>query len=330
MALSMTGSIKSEDIHIVREFKQDKVWMLESIDGDKLVIKHEQLQATQLKNAKSVVKMVDPAAKFKLLTQSEHWELKNFALVHLDVVEVYESLGISNHPLSQTDKKAVESLRDALQSADGDYPFLKMPFMALRNLETAVIERGKGNKEMVRDIVSGLNDGDGLKKLGHVVAMDMFTDNRDRFYPEGMSASGIKIGPYTFDFKVLVNVGNVLLALNGNNGYSVVGLDAVAPNSTLKTFASPVGDKDTGATGWYCITDPRRRKVFAKDIVDDLEQLLHPKKSKWSLKTKLGITAASRLEKGMVEGMALLRNGVQRKFGANPPAELANRLAMIR
>jgi hypothetical protein len=330
MSLSMTSAIKCEDLHIVKEFKEGKVWMLQSIDGDKLVIKHEQLHAEQLKDANKVVKLVDPAAKFKVLTPSEHWELKNFARIFLELVEYYESTLISNHPLSHTDKQAVESLRDALESADDDYPFYKMSYMTLRNLETAVVERGKGNKEMVRDIVAALNDGDGMKKLGQVVAMDMFTDNRDRFYPEGFAANGIKIGPYTFNFSVCVNVGNVLLALNGGGSFSVIGLDAVAPNSTLKTFKQAVGDRDTGATGWYHIVDPKLRKAFAKNIVDDLEQMLHPKKSKWSLKTKLGLSASSRLEKGMVEGMQTIKNGLLRRSGGQLPTELTQRLAMIR
>ena len=330
MSLSMTDRIRAEDIHIVKEFKEGKVWMLQSIDGDKLVIKHEQLQAEQLKDARSVVKIVDPVAKFKIMTPSEHLEVKQFTLDFLNIVEAYEAMGLTNHPMSQTDKQGVESLRDALASADKQYPFLKMTYMTLRNLETAVIERGKGNKEMVRDIVSALNESDGLNKLGQIVAMDMFTDNRDRFYPEGMAANGIKLGPYTFDLKVVVNVGNVLLALNGNNKFSVVGLDAVAPNSLLKTFKSPVGERDTGAVGWYCIVDAKKRKTFAKDIIDDLEKLLHPKKSRWSLKTKLGVTASSRLEKGMVDGLALIKTGLLRRTNGQLPTEVTQRLSMIR
>ena len=330
MALSMTSEIRCEDVHIVKEFKEGKVWMLQSIDGDKLVIKHEQLHAEQLKDANKVVKLVDPAAKFKVLTPSEHWELKNFARIFLELVEYYESTLISNHPLSHTDKQAVESLRDALESADDDYPFYKMSYMTLRNLETAVVERGKGNKEMVRDIVSALNNGDGMKKLGQIVAMDMFTDNRDRFYPEGVSATGIKIGPYSFDLEVCANVGNVLLALTDEGTFSVIGLDAVAPMSQLKTFKSPVGERDTGAAGWYHITDAKLRKAFAKNIISDLEKLLHPKKSKWSLKSKLGISATSRLEKGMVDGLQTIKTGLLRRSGGQLPTELTQRLAMIR
>ena len=330
MALSMTSEIRCEDVHIVKEFKEGKVWMLQSIDADQIVIKFEGIASEQLRDARKVVKVVDPGAGFKILTASEHWALKEYVRLFQELVEAYDGLGITNHPLQQTDRLAIENLRQALLGADQSAPFVKMAFMTLRNLDTAIVERGKGNKEMVRDIVSALNNGDGMKKLGQIVAMDMFTDNRDRFYPEGVSATGIKIGPYSFDLEVCANVGNVLLALTDEGKFSVIGLDAVAPMSQLKTFKSPVGERDTGAAGWYHITDAELRKAFAKNIISDLEKLLHPKKSKWSLKSKLGVSATSRLEKGMVDGLQTIKTGLLRRSGGQLPTELTQRLAMIR
>ena len=114
MALSMTSEIRCEDVHIVKEFKEGKVWMLQSIDADQIVIKFEGIASEQLRDARKVVKVVDPGAGFKILTASEHWALKEYVRLFQELVEAYDGLGITNHPLQQTDRLAIENLRQAL------------------------------------------------------------------------------------------------------------------------------------------------------------------------------------------------------------------------
>lgn len=50
------------------------------------------------------------------------------------------------------------------------------------------------------------------------------------------------------------------------------------------------------------LADSAARKAFAADVIHDLEAILNPKKSKFSLTTKLGRDAADRLNAGMVQG----------------------------
>jgi hypothetical protein len=95
MALSMTSEIRCEDVHIVKEFKEGKVWMLQSIDADQIVIKFEGIASEQLRDARKVVKVVDPGAGFKILTASEHWALKEYVRLFQELVEAYDGLGIT-------------------------------------------------------------------------------------------------------------------------------------------------------------------------------------------------------------------------------------------
>jgi hypothetical protein len=325
MALSMTSDFSSEDIHIVKEFKEMKVWLLESLDGDKLVIKIDAIGSDQIKAGNRVVKIIDPLARVKVLSKMEEEALRQYVRAFLEVSAFYESLGMTNHPLSHTNKQAVENLKEQVENlAKFPEPFVKMQAMTLRNIEKANEERGKGNKQLVRDFVATLTEKNGLETMGKVVAMDMFNDNTDRFYPGG-GKQGYKIGPYEFNFKALVNVGNVMIALDDSNAFKVTGLDFLDPQSKMKTYGHSVDN----VAGFGTIVNARKRKKFAEDIVYDLELLLHPKKHKWSLKTKLGVSAATRLEKGMVQGMAEIKNGFKKKYPNGMPGSLGQRIAMM-
>lgn len=325
MALSMTSNIEWDDIHIVKELKAGKVWLLTSITGEKLVIKVDANQSDQIKDANRIAKIIDPSAKMKVLSKLEVFALKRYIVYFNDLVAYFDSLNLTNHPLSHIDKSAIKNLKERVDELDKfPEPFVKMAAMDLLNLEDAAIQRSKGNKEMVKDFASTLKTQGGLEKLGQVVAADMFNDNTDRFYPNYNQQQ--KFGSYSIVLKACVNPGNVMLALNDNSGPKVTILDFADPNSKLKTFNTALNDD---AKGFSTMVDKRLRKQFAKDIIFDLESILHPKKSKYSLKTKLGSNASSRIEKGMRDGMKLIKSSLAAKYPGGLPGKLSERVTKM-
>jgi hypothetical protein len=60
--------------------------------------------------------------------------------------------------------------------------------------------------------------------------------------------------------------------------------------------------------------DKLKREGFAKDIVQDLETILSPSRGRFRLKKKLKLDAASRVDRGMVEGARLIRTRLESKY----------------
>jgi hypothetical protein len=319
----MLAPFSCDDIHIVKELKANKVWKLINITGDEeLVIKIDANEASQIKDANRVAKVIDPMAKVKILSLPEVNALKEYVRIYQELSAYFDAHQLTCKALEQTEKESVANLKKMLDDLDKyPEPFVKMQSLTVHNLEEAAIQRSQGNKELVKDFASILKAQGGLEKLGEVVAVDMFNDNTDRFYP-GYNTTR-KFGTFNILLKVCVNPGNVMMALNDQNNLSITILDFIDPQSNLKTYNAPI----TGAAaGINAITDRRLRKQFAKDIISDLESFLHPKKSKYSVLTKLGSNAATRLERGMVQGMNKIRAKLSSKYPGGLPGSVANRL----
>jgi hypothetical protein len=154
--------------------------------------------------------------------------------------------------------------------------------------------------------------------MGQVVAGDMFTNNTDRFRPiDGQKT--FTYGPFEVNLKTLVNPGNAMIVAT-QGGYKASMLDYADPNNPFHDLNAPLGPVEQRLDKkWYgrTLVDKRARRKFAEEIADDLEAMLHPKKSFFSLKAKLGRDAAKRLDAGMVQGARLIKTQLEAKFSPN-------------
>lgn len=296
MTLSVATAISAADIVNVKCYKDMKVYLLQGTDGSEVVIKIDAVSATQIKATTLAVKAVDPANKMKILTATERQELTNYCQYVADIDEYFNEIGLVSRVESQM--AAVAMLKQSLTFPD---PFAKMAKQTVHNIEDAAKERGKGNKDLMRGFVAGLKANGGLEGLGQVVAVDLFNNNRDRFAPDSHTTP--KIGPFTFNLRAIVNLGNVMMIDTGA-GFKPTALDYADPNAKFRSPAAALDSFEDDDDKWTgrLLANSARRKAFAADIVHDLESLFNPKKSKFSLKTKLGRDATDRVNAGMVQG----------------------------
>lgn len=314
MPLSLDTPIRAEDILSVTLFKPKKVYKLSGHHGDAIVVKHDGIQDAQYKTANTVVKAIDPAVKVKILRDWEVSALRFHAEMILDTVQYMRQVGAL-----RPEDAVAENVAKDLRSSIVDIPmfsWVKMAFVNTVTLEDALEARGRKEKTELRDFTATLNGPDGLEKLGRVVAMDMVTGNTDRFFPVGRGGP-MTIGPFSFNVRTLVNIGNVFkIILPGSPTAVMTGLDFVDPNSQFKTNGADIVRPD--GTKWpVCyLVDRAARKKFAGDIVADLEAILHPKKHAFSLKRKLVSNAAARLEAGMVAGARAIVDRWRTKYHA--------------
>lgn len=306
MALSMTGSIAAGDICNVKCYKDLKVYLLQGTDGSEIVIKCEGLGADSIKAATHAVKAVEHSARMKILSATEVNELKQYCK-YVDELDAYFSeLGVSKGMRGFIDrqKDAVDMLKKTLSWND---PIVKMKKQTAHHIEDAATNRGEGNKDLIRLFVSTLKAQGGLEHLGEIVAADMFNNNNDRFSPY-MIAGEKKVGPYTLKMKAIMNFGNIFIVDNGN-GFSASIMDYIAPTGIgMGPNRSLTNQTDDLKWMGEVLVEKSTRKKFAQNIIHDLEEVLHPNKSFFSMKKKLGRDAEERLHHGMVNGVRIIRS----------------------
>ncbi len=311
MPLSVNNTIVTADIEHITMFKNMKVWRLEGSANDQIVIKIDHPQAPQIKAANIIIKAVDPRAKLKILTTAERQAIKQFVDDFENLVTYYQALGVT---YGADQAAAIASLKQSLTFTE---PFVKMEALNLRDLEGALTVRMTGDKTDLRSFAATLIAPGGLETLGAIVAADMYNGNKDRFYP---GSHGTRtIGTVALNLRCLVNVGNVF-KINTGTGSALGALDFVDPQSRFKDPNIPLAQAEAAAgekwPGRY-LSEKWRRQAFAKDIVHDLEAILSPKKSRFSLKSKLPSDAASRIEKGMVQGAKQIAAKLEQKYNPN-------------
>lgn len=311
MALSLNSPIATNDIYHIKMFKALKVWLLIGGENDKVVIKTDAIHAPQYKSASPIVKAVAAGARVRILTPAELFALKEYVRLYEEVAKAYQDMGMDYNP---DEAPAVSDLK---QSLTFGFPFVKMEAVNVMDLEGALQDRLAGNKGDLRAFTATLNAPGGLERLGKIIAVDLFNGNTDRFYPG--SASAKTIAGVTFNLRCLVNVGNVFRVTN-TAGPEVGALDFIDPNSRFKDINTPLATAETSAgEPWPArlLADKKRRNDFAKDVVHDLEAILSPRKSRFSLKTKLKGDAASRIATGMVQGAQLIKSKLEAKYNPN-------------
>jgi hypothetical protein len=312
------------------------VFMLACIDdGSYLVIKQERQfwapvggeRKAMNHNLKAMAEVSPTVAGSKALIPQEVAVLNLF---------VRASEGLSQ-TTNYTEPADVALLRTFLL---GSGPWFKMSKAeGVIDLKSAIEDaQVRHDKTGLRAIAQALNALGGFERLGRIVAIDLYNNNLDRFnwFNAGdwnpWSATNAK-------FKTIGNLGNVLLALE-KGALRPVGLDSFDSQSEYSDVGQTIDVLETGKTGpkelWggnLLARDARdRRKRFAQDIFDDLQDALWPR-HRWLFfpnKRRLDKNGPQRILRGMDLATNTLRGMLQQKLSkSSPPQGLASRLAVL-
>jgi len=310
MALALNNPIVANDIHHIRMFKELKVWLLEGGNNDKLVIKTDAVFQQQYKSASPIIKAIAPGAKLKVLSQAELNALQEYIRTHELLTQAYQDMDMNFNP---DETEPVARLKESLGFG---FPFVKMAAVNVSDLEGALKARLAPNvdKTSLRAFTATLNAPGGLETLGKIIAVDLFNGNTDRFFPG--AASTKNVGGVDFNLRCLVNIGNVFRAVTAG-GSEVGALDFIDPNSIYKDINTPLAQAELGAAyPWPArlLTSRQQRHAFAKDVVHDLEKILNPHKSRFSLKTKLTGNSEGRVASGMKQGAFAIKLKLEAKY----------------
>ncbi len=297
--------------------KAGVVWILIGDNDEKLVIKYERIVKPVLKSLNPIVKAVAPGAALKFLTDVEVSQLKEFVFFHELFQTTYSDFGMEAYKPHET--AAVAALKTNLNNSDATLNFVKMAALNVVDLKDALEQRlaSDPNKASLRSFTETLKANGGLERLGQILAVDLFVGNLDRFSP--FEGSPRTIAGQSFPFRSLINISNVF-KVDLTDGSSEVGaLDFVDAYNPFKLSTVPLAvaeQADPTIPQWpgRVLADARRRKEFAENVVHDLELILHPHKSRFSLKKKLGFFAAGRVDAGLVEGTRKIKGKLVVKY----------------
>jgi hypothetical protein len=317
------------------------VFLLTAYDNSVLVLKREEatVNPVNLKYNLKFVKAVNPAARGKVLDPEEIANLKSCIALH-------EWLSKRGY---QTASPDLAKLRDALNQ-HGTW-FKMQEVKELANLRSVILDaQNNANKGPLRQFVASLNAKGGLESLGQVVAVDLFNQNQDRFcprvpvaHPLTYDTGATKYGGKAHDlggkeFFVLVNLGNVMLGLD-NNKKKAVALDSFDPFSGSFTDVNQTIEQLEAAGGiWFgrMLTAGARhfRKLYAEDIVNDLEFAWGPRNRKFKFlkSTRLDSNAAKRIFHGMESAIPVIKQKLHaliNKPGRLAPPGLLSRYAIL-
>jgi hypothetical protein len=323
MPLSFDNIITSDDIDHVAVLKEGKIWLLTGHHNppDEIVIKIEPSRFVGPRQYRSVtpfVEAVDPAAGLKILTPQEINALRAFVdgTDHHSLAHDYRKCGLR---IPTDEVSAIGNLKEALRT--NQFTFVKMRVFDVKDLQTALDKRlaaQNRDKSDLRAFIAALNAPGGLERLGQIIAVDLFVGNNDRFdptrEPRDVDFCGAKI-----NLRCLTNPGNVFCVYS-NRGFKIGALDFIDPNSLFKNINVRLAEAETEAREEWSgrvLADTTKRNKFAKDIAHDLEQILNPRRSRFSPRTKLNRDAAERIAKGMLEGVELIKTKLQSLYYQN-------------
>ncbi|MFK7820172.1 MAG: hypothetical protein AB8G99_15735 [Planctomycetaceae bacterium] len=292
MALHMRSTIARTDIAAVRVLKAGKVFLLVGPAGDRVVIKQDSgVSRSHYKSVRHAVKAVDPSARMKILKPAE---LSALAIFAIDMERLAEYHG-------EDEVAAARGLREAVRGAARN-PIVKMHAQKVLSIEDAIVDLGRGNRGGIRAFARALR-GKGLTQFGEIIAVDLFNQNSDRFSPVARPMNR-ELGGFTFRLQVCVNVGNVL-AIAESGGFRMSALDAADPSAYGHQDISASLAHSERADDWFgrVLVNPVKRLEYAGKIVDDLEAMLHPKRTALRIR-RLGSKkrAMHRLDTGIVMG----------------------------
>ncbi len=323
--LSMQTLITEIEIADIDVLRSGTVYLLTGHGGEKLVVKVESgnVFSPTLKHNRLAMRAVDTkGGNVKGLKPSEVTALQEWT----DLMKRLTSDFADNRINDFASGGAAKDLADCLKAFSGNL-WYKMPAADLTGADKLLEARlGAGSngpeKGIMKRFADGLNADGGLEQLGRIVAADMYISNQDRFSP--VAGSKKEFGGKQLKFKTLTNPGNLFfVGAKTQQRIGVSGHDFIDPNSGYKDYSNTLGDvKDAYGQEWlgHHICSKSKRKKFAGHIVDDLETVLTPNRKSYSPFRKLDRNAASRIEKGMLDGMRLIVAAIDSKYarGAMP------------
>lgn len=323
MALDVKKPIDIKDIATIELVKDGKVIILHGYGDDKIVLKVEKdASLNQVKNAKAVMKAVDPSLKTKIVSREE-------AETVIDAIDGYVDDNLINYVLGgekepHLSAENLETLRSAMETWIGNIdsgmnPLLKMSFVEVKDVRSMLGKRlstENKSKADLRSFAEALNAPGGLEKLGSVIAADMMNDNHDRFSIRGGVGQNIptKANPTTpadikrLQFQAVSNIGNIFLQVTDDGGKTLSGLDFIPPVVDGADINKALAAKHPIHT----LVDPQARTAFAEKVARDLEKIINPKRG-FLGRRKLDSKAARRLVAGMVEGARKINIALKKK-----------------
>jgi hypothetical protein len=316
----MNADVNEMDIEDVYVLRPGTVYKTIGHSGEILVLKCEAANVTadQLKHAKRAMGAVDATgAQVKALKDAEKAELKKW----VDFMGRASS-GFADNKIKNFESGPAAKDLNAVLTQNTHALWYKMPFAHLSTADKALDARmGQGgavDKSGMKLFEDGLKAPDGIEQLGRIIAADLFIGNQDRFNPA--EGSTRQYGGKKLNFKALKNIANIFL-LGDKNGQKMAfsGHDFFDPGNGYRNVDMSLSDiKEGYGEDWIgeIMCNKKTRKVFAKDVVADLETLLCPNRKRLSPRTKLGGKAVQRLENGMVDGMRLIVQQLGQKYNS--------------
>lgn len=328
--LSMTEDLKASDILNIRMLKLGIVYGLEGMSNDRLVVKLEPATtADQFKQLGKAIKVFDPLSKARALSGHEREELRQYCKNRHEMLGYFKGI----NGFSRQEEDALKACDFILEDLKSGHTFIKMQYQSLIDIQSAlnlaVAEQGR-DKGPLKRFLEVLSAKNGLERLGHVVAADAFNGNLDRFVYEGPSVTR-KFGPYEMSFLAIINPGNIFLSTSGGSSTLAL-LDYADPSSAFRDFTQPLSSCESRArVKWPVrhLLDAKGRRDFATKLVTDLERILRPKKTMFSMGHKLGRDAVDRLAFGIYEGLIDLHIALKRKLSHKTQTGMAERVLIL-
>ena len=151
MPLSINTPLVRTDIDTIISLKAHKVFLLNGFANDKVVIKGDPTPVSHVKTTSSIMKMVSPGAKMKLLTQQERNELIKFVEFFKGLKAFYHQTGVQAPELE--DDRPIRQLDVHLR--DQDINSMKMDHHQLTDIESAFEARSMGDNSPLKAIKRG-------------------------------------------------------------------------------------------------------------------------------------------------------------------------------
>src|SRR5271154_1891785 len=172
MPLDIDSKIAASDIDTVEQVPKKTIFVLSGKEGEKIVIKADDVSEKHYKSVLPVINAIKPSARTKLLDKNEISELNNYR-PDLATVESTDISTKSDSVIFQEKPKELQGLEKLRYMLSHGCQFVKMPHYDMIDLDHAVKQRlVDGNKTELRLFASTLSKPGGLEALGEVLAAD--------------------------------------------------------------------------------------------------------------------------------------------------------------
>lgn len=337
MALSLNSPILAKDISYIRLLKTHTVYLARGYVGDEVIIKFEpHTNAIEKNKAASIsVRKIDASVEMKPLANAELLELcrlhQLYARQVREVTEFDVERYASEPDLARVQQIMFDTMKDfkeaiqGTQERDGLTAF-KMRNMQMIDLEGAMKLATHQNADARKpdkasEFLDALKNKGGLEMLGMVIAADAYNGNVDRlgapimqtfgkkkgqYHASGMQNEFVKVDGKNTKFKVIQNLGNIVVCVNGGK---------YVP-SMLDYFdnKSATADKVLNIELLEYLADKQRVSQFSAYLIEDLESLFTVF-SPDGQQGLLGNKAVDRVAKGIAKGFEKVKKAVKSEYG---------------